>query len=385
MQQYDIVVVGGGMVGAAIACGFAMQQRKVAMIDPSTPAAFDPHSRPDLRLSAFSLGSERLLRELGAWPFIEKMRLTPYIGLQTWEAGQTDKLKFDCHEVGQDHLGYMIENRIVQLALWQRCRELGVTLLPWNDWQLTQTPTHATLTYQQQSIRALLVVGADGAKSTVRQQTGLGITGWDYRQRCLSINVKFAKAPERITWQEFYPSGPRALLPLYDDYGTLIWYDQSARIKSLQGLKADALKTQIQAAFPALEGEFELLDWANFALVRRHVHQYFKGRVVLAGDSAHTIHPLAGQGVNIGFKDVATLLRIFKEHSLNEPFETLLVKYQRQRKCDNLLMQSAMDLFYKGFSHPHSLVKTIRRAGIIVAEHAGVAKTKALRYALGIN
>lgn len=385
MQQYDIVVVGGGMVGAAIACGFAMQQRKVAMIDPSTPAEFDPKANPDLRLSAFSLGSEQLLRELGAWPLIEKMRLTPYKGLQTWEAGQTDKLKFDSLEVGQDHLGYMIENRIVQLALWQRCQELGVTILPWRDWQLTQEQTHATISYQQQEINALLVVGTDGANSAVREQMGLGITGWDYRQRCLSINVKFAKAPERITWQEFYPTGPRALLPLFDDYGTLIWYDQSARIKSLQCLNASALKTQIQAAFPALESDFELLDWANFALVRRHVHHYFKGRVVLAGDSAHTIHPLAGQGVNIGFKDVAALLRVFNSHPLTQPFEALLTKYQRQRKADNLLMQSAMDLFYKGFSHPHPLIKTARRAGIIFAQNAGVFKTKALRYALGIN
>lgn len=385
MQQYDIVVIGGGMVGAAIACGFAMQQRKVAMIDPSTPSAFDPHTPPDLRLSAFSLGSERLLRELGAWPLIQRMRLTPYTGLQTWEAGQTDKLKFDCHDVGQDHLGHMIENRLVQFALWQRCNELGVSILPWNDWQLTQLQSHATITYQQQSIEALLVVGADGANSEVRQQTGIGVTGWDYRQRCLSINVEFATAPERITWQEFYPTGPRALLPLFDNYGTLIWYDQNTRVKVLQQLKADALKAHIQAAFPALEGEFELLDWASFALVRRHVHQYFKGRVVLAGDSAHTIHPLAGQGVNIGFKDVAALLQVFDAHSLNEPFEALLAKYQCRRKCDNLLMQSAMDLFYKGFSHPHPLIKTIRRAGIMMAEHSGVLKTRALRYALGIH
>ncbi|MFM2486311.1 FAD-dependent monooxygenase [Celerinatantimonas yamalensis] len=384
MKKFDAIVIGGGMVGAATACGLAMQQQRVAMIDPVSPAPFDPSLDPDLRLSAFSLASGKLLQQLGAWPLIEQMRLTPYTELQTWESGMTQRLTFDCEQINQPQLGWMIENRLVQLALWQRCEQLGVAIFPWQDWQLDQS--HSEFVSVQsggEQLMGKLVVGADGANSRVRQQAGIGVSGWDYRQRCLSMNVKFTTPISSVTWQEFHPSGPRALLPLYDNYGALIWYDKSATIKQLQKLSAANLKAQIEKAFPKLESDFELLDWASFPLVRRHAQRYIQGRIILAGDSAHTIHPLAGQGVNIGFKDVAQLLKLAHEYE-GQNVSVWGGQYQRCRKADNLMMQSTMDLLYKSFSHPHPAVAAVRKLGLQLAQNSGALKKQALRYAVGV-
>ncbi|MFM2482211.1 FAD-dependent monooxygenase [Celerinatantimonas sp. YJH-8] len=387
MKQYDVIIAGGGMIGAALACGLASQGMSIALLEPSQPTAFDVNSVPDLRLSAFNLASEQLLRKLGAWPAIEAMRLTPYSGLQTWEVGMVQRVDFQASTIGQDHLGYMIENRVVQLALWQCFEGLAIDLFPWQDWQLQSCSDGVVIHCQEQPLQGRLMIGADGAHSQVREQSGIGITGWNYRQRCLSINIKLDAPLQEVTWQEFHPEGPRAFLPLMAPYATLIWYDTPQRILQLQRLSAAQLKQQIIAGFPALPGDFELLNWASFPLTRQHAHHYGAGRVILAGDAAHTIHPLAGQGVNIGFKDVSLLLELLEKVSLDdyESVSRMLRRYQRVRQADNLLMQSAMDVLYKSFSHSHPMVGKLRRWGLSLAEHSGVLKRQALRYAVGLK
>lgn len=373
------------MVGASLACGLAMQGLNVAILEPHPPAAFSAGSQPDLRLSAFSLGSEKLLRQLGVWNNIEAMRLTPYTGLETWEAGMDEKVHFDCEEINADHLGYMIENRVVQLALWQRFNELGVTVFDWRDWKLQSRENDVRVQCGDQSLFGKLLIGADGANSQVRQQTGIGISGWDYRQHCLSINVKLEEPAPSVTWQEFHPSGPRALLPLFDSYAALIWYDQCARVNQLKNLSPESLKLRIKQSFPPLPCDFEVLNWSSFPLTRRHAHHYHSGRVVLAGDAAHTIHPLAGQGVNIGFKDVILMLQLCEQHGLNKHPDVWFGQYQRQRKLDNLMMQSIMDLFYKAFSTQNDCISKLRRIGLVAAQHGGPIKRQALRYAVGLS
>lgn len=385
VNSFDLVVVGGGMVGAAAACGLAMIGYQVAMLDPIIPEPFKSNSHLDLRVSALSLASESLLRRLGAWEQINSMRLNPYSRLQTWEAGMDDRVCFNAEQIGKTYLGYMIENRLVQLALWQRCQQLGVEILNWKTWQLRLSSDHVVIVQDGKQLKTRLLVGSDGADSRVREQSGIGISGWQYRQHCLSVNVKMDRPLPPVTWQEFHLSGPRALLPLADGHASLIWYDSPEVIDLLCSSGGTQLKKRILAAFPPLPGDFNPLQWGSFALVRHHAQRYWQQRVVLCGDAAHTIHPLAGQGVNIGFKDVALLLQVLKGVDLSRDLTFELDHYQRLRMIDNLLMQSSIDLLYKTFSHPHGWIKAMRQAALKLVGHSGTVRRHLLYYATWLD
>ena len=226
------------------------------------------------------------------------------------------------------------------------------------------------------------VVGADGANSVVRQQANIGVTAWDYRQHCMLINVETELPQQDITWQQFTPSGPRSFLPLCGNQGSLVWYDSPKRVKQLMNMSHVQLRNEIVSVFPRELGDIKVLQTGSFPLTRRHAQQYHKNGCVLVGDSAHTINPLAGQGVNLGFKDVAALLDITAEQ--DELTTDLLRKYERCRRGDNLLMQSGMDFFYKTFSNDLMPLKVVRNAVLKVAENSGPIKQQVLKYALGL-
>jgi 2-octaprenyl-3-methyl-6-methoxy-1,4-benzoquinol hydroxylase len=197
------------------------------------------------------------------------------------------------------------------------------------------------------------------------------------------INVETEKPQQDITWQWFTPTGPRSFLPLKGNQGSLVWYDSPKRIRLLSAMSTTALENEIATHFPKELGDVKVLQSGSFPLVRRHAQSYFKNRCILVGDSAHTINPLAGQGVNLGFKDVAVLLEV-----LNQPdwkSEQNLRQYEKRRRLDNLVMQSGMDLFYKTFSNDISAIKLARNTVLKLANNAGPLKEKVLRYALGFN
>ena len=239
-------------------------------------------------------------------------------------------------------------------------------------------------------LSAKWVVGADGANSAVRQQAGIGITAWDYRQHCMLINVETELPQQDITWQQFLPSGPRSFLPLCSfssgdqevGQGSLVWYDSPSRIKQLSAMSPDKLRNEVLANFPAELGDIKVLNSGSFPLTRRHAQSYFKNNCILVGDSAHTINPLAGQGVNLGFKDVAALLDVTKEKG--ELNHSVARRYEVMRRGDNLVMQSGMDFFYKTFSNDIGPLKFVRNAALKLAENSGPIKAQVLKYALGL-
>lgn len=381
--SFDVLVIGGGMVGSAAACALAAQGRKVALIESRPPQPFERQQPIDLRVSAISPASQALLTALGAWAEIRGMRLCPYKELHTWEQDNT-KLQFSADELGRDVLGHIIENRVIQLALWQACQQAGVVMFDSQSWQYQQTDQGVRLSWEGGVIHASLLIGADGAHSQVRHMAGIGIQGWDYAQHCLSVNVRMESPQQQITWQKFFPSGPRALLPLPDRQAALVWYDAPQTIAQLSKLPPEELKRAIVDAFPPLPGDIHIQNHASFPLTRRHANRYVQGRVALVGDAAHTINPLAGQGVNLGFKDVQVLADCLS--GVDEPEQLLkaLERYQRRRRPDNLLMQSAMDAFYLTFSNQQPVVKSLRNLGLTVAQHSGPIKREVLRYALGL-
>jgi 2-octaprenyl-3-methyl-6-methoxy-1,4-benzoquinol hydroxylase len=387
-QKWDVTVVGGGMVGAALASGLAAQGFKVAVLEQQEPAEFDASSNPDVRISAIGAASVALLKQLDVWPLIQRMRCTPYRKLETWE-WHTAQVSFDAQSLGLPELGYMVENSVLQRALWQRLQQQGVELIsparlqamqPGNGgWQLTLENGDRLLTK--------LVVGADGANSQVRQLAGMGIRGWNYAQSCMLISVRCEQDAGDCTWQQFTPDGPRAFLPLFDRWASLVWYDNPAKIRQLQAMNMAQLGQQIATHFPARLGKVTPVSAGSFPLVRRHATRYVLPGLALVGDAAHTINPLAGQGVNLGYRDVDALIDTLvasRDRAEDWASEGVLKRYQRKRQKDNLLMQSGMDLFYFAFSTPVAPLRIVRNLGLMVAERSGVLKRQALKYALGL-
>lgn len=384
MDNYDIVVVGGGMVGAATAVGFAQQGRKVALVEGHAPSAFDNQQAMDLRVSAISHTSVELLDALCSWESIKSMRVCPYSELETWEQPQ-GRIHFDANEVELEQLGYIVENRVIQLGLWQECANRSHIEMICPDTLDSISGTAVKLT-SGRVLNAKLIVGADGANSNVREQAKIGITAWDYRQHCMLINVETERPQQPITWQWFTPSGPRSFLPLQGNQASLVWYDSPQRIRELSHLNPEQLRQQVLSHFPSRLGDIRVIDHGAFPLVRRHAQSYASGNCVLVGDAAHTINPLAGQGVNLGFKDVACLLKELDGVVLDD-IEALakgLARYGKTRHVDNLLMQTAMDVFYKGFSNELTPVKFARNLALLVADKSGPIKKQALKYALGM-
>jgi len=388
-QPTEVAVIGAGMVGAAIALGLAQNGFQVSVIEHAPPAEFDPASPPDVRISAISAASVALLKQLGVWDEILGMRAHAWRRLETWE-WEASHVAFDASELKLPELGFMVENQVLQRALWQAlAQHPGVTLhCPAALTQMHRRNDVHELTFEDGSIlEAKLVIGADGANSRIREWAGIGIHAWNYPQSCLLISVRCANDPGDSTWQQFTPDGPRAFLPLYDNWASLVWYDKPARIRQLQSMSMEQLGREIALHFPQRVGNVTPQACGAFQLTRRHALRYAQPGLALVGDAAHTIHPLAGQGVNLGYRDVDALLDVLvRARSHGEPWASydVLRRYQMRRQGDNFLMQSGMDLFYAGFSNDLPPVKLLRNIGLMAAERAGVLKRQALKYALGL-
>ncbi|WP_076543111.1 FAD-dependent monooxygenase [Shewanella sp. UCD-KL21] len=399
--EHDVVIVGGGMVGAAVAVGLGQLGLNVAMIEAFAPKAYLPEQPLDLRVSAISVASEQLLERLGVMEQLRTMRHVAYKGLETWELDDCIT-RFHADQINETHLGYFFENRLIQLSLWQQidamdnvhcyCPDSVASFerieMSNSDVKSLSQGIKATLKSGVE-LHASLLVGADGANSQVRQWAGIGITGWDYAQSAMLINVETDTAQQDITWQQFTPQGPRSLLPLPGNNASLVWYDSNSRIKQLMQLNHKQLAEQIRAHFPSrLEPSFTVIDRGSFPLTRRHAQDYCQDNIVILGDAAHTINPLAGQGVNIGFKDVDVLIATIADAVGNDkPWWTAscLKQYQCQRYSDNLLMMSAMDAFYAGFSNDLLPIKLLRNGLLKLANHDNPIKQKVLKYALGLS
>ncbi|WP_416305015.1 FAD-dependent oxidoreductase [Neptunicella sp. SCSIO 80796] len=388
MQQYDILVVGGGMIGATVALGLAKAGNSVAVIEARLPKPYEPEQSPDLRVSAISLASEQLLATLGAWANIENTRLCPYRHLAVWE-DRAMRTNFSAADLAIDHLGHIIENRLVQAGVidaLKACTNATVINAEVSRFDFNQRPT-LYLT-DQSVLQADWLIGADGANSAVRTAAEIGVTGWQYKQQALGINIKTDGEQQDITWQQFTPDGPLAFLPLYDGFASLVWYHNADQIQYLQQLSHQQLKKEIQKTFPSELVNFDILQVASFALNRMHANRYYQGRVLLIGDAAHTINPLAGQGVNLGFKDISCLLELIDKNGMpgtEADINNLFDAYQRGRRHDNLLMSNGMDLLYKTFSNDIVPLKWLRNSVLGATNKIAPMKRQMMKYALGLS
>ena len=384
MKKNKVIVVGGGMVGAATAVKLAQQGRDVTIIEKHLIDADDILSsyKVDIRISAINRFSENLLDELGAMPLLRQNRIDPYQQLEAYQQ-QGENLLFDCHDIGETHLGHLIENSLIQASLWQQFSQYGIEVIEQTTpvTEISQESDSITLHYGDTQYTADLVVAADGGQSQLRSKAGLGVTGWQYGQHCMGVLIKL-DAPQQVkTWQQFTPTGPVAFLPMQAPYANLICYHNASVLNRWNKLPTEQLKAQLIAHFPELPGEFELLEHAVFPLARQHANDYSQGRLVLVGDSAHTINPLAGQGVNLGFQDVVALAEVLAGHD-DVGQHAVLKQYEKKRRRANLLMMSMMDACYFGFSNELQPLSWARSKFLKLANNIGPAKNWVLKYAI---
>jgi 3-demethoxyubiquinol 3-hydroxylase len=402
VKKFDCIIVGGGMVGAASALSLAQLGLSVAVVEQYQPQEFSPEQALDLRVSAISLASQNLLEQLGAWQQIIQWRSCSYQQLAVWEK-QFAYTEFNAKEIAQAHLGHMIENRLLQLSLWQQIKQAKNICLfcPETLKSYQQQEQHIEVLLGDMVIHTRLLIAADGANSKVRQLANIGVTGWNYQQSAMLINVQTQLAQQSITWQQFLPTGPVAMLPMptvlpannsdsasYNGCASLVWYHHRDEIKRLSALSNKQLQDEVHRAFPPKLGKIAVVSKAAFPLTRRHANSYQKGQVILLGDAAHTINPLAGQGVNLGFKDVMALQTVIAEAIGNGELwyqPHVLRRYEKKRRADNLLMMTAMDSLYNAFSHPSTLVKTLRNSVFFMINRTPMLKSKVLRHACGLE
>jgi 2-octaprenylphenol hydroxylase len=353
--DFDLVVVGGGAVGATLAA-LAVQRAglpaaRVAVIEREIPPRWEPGGAYDLRVFALSRASARVLAAAGAWDAIESARVSPYECMRVWRGEAdprgADALVFDAAELAEPNLGHIVEHRLIQSALFAALERLGVERLTSELSDFTLQDSAVDLAVGPRRVSARLVVGADGGRSRVRDLAGLGATGRDYGQRALIAEVATARPHERTAWQRFLGHGTLAFLPLANGHSSIVWSLPEALARELEQTETSAFDAELTAALRGALGEARLVSRrVTVPLATQSAAQYVTERCALAGDAAHTVHPLAGQGVNLGLLDVAALADALAEAQADgEDCGALRIlrRYERERRPANELMNAALD------------------------------------------
>ncbi|GLJ08108.1 hypothetical protein SUGI_0081450 [Cryptomeria japonica] len=456
-KEYDIAIVGGGMVGAAVGCGLASlpltKALKIAIIDSNPTLGvkkiFPKDDIPDPRVSTITPATVSFFKDIGAWEHVQECRHAPFDKMQVWDYTGWGYTRYNARDVGKQVLGYVVENKVLHNALLLCLQDKGYAemiypakvksvLSPSNSQSMlksnstgqadnnntlsasSEDPLNSNFPHSLAKVKlddgsclyARLVVGADGGRSQVRSMTGFQTSGWDYKQHALICTVEL-ETENQTAWQRFLPTGPLALLPMGKKFSNIVWSttpEQAAQLKGMtqnefvhevnRALQHDCgphLLSQISGVLdstPSISEIFQVpprvtglsTERMSFPLSLMHARSYASNRVVLVGDAAHTVHPLAGQGVNLGFGDAAELVRILNEGILtgSDIGEiSLLKKYERERKLVNLPMMAILDGFQRIFSADFGPVNMLRAAAFSGVQFLGPLKRQVMSYAMG--
>lgn len=390
-NNFDVIVVGGGMVGATLAAALGGSGLKTAVVETGEqPTAVAVDADFDLRISSLNLAAVRLLSDIGAWPLIPEARRCAFRRIEAWDEHDRGGIHFDAQELDLPEFGYFVENRLLSHAVWQRLEALlNVSLFTATGPVALRTDSdQAELELSSgEALTAGLVVGADGATSTIRDLARIETVDHDYQQRALIINVTTRLPQQDVSWQRFTADGPQAMLPLPGHRASLVWYGTPEQTRELEQLDDAALKEAIERDFPPrLGGIDSVLGRGSFPIRRRHARRYVTERVALVGDAAHVIHPLAGQGLNLGLQDAATLateLTAAKARGGDPGDRHVLSRYARRRRPQVQAMIAATEGFHRIFTGPAPL----RLAGNValgLADRLTPGKRLMMRIALGL-
>lgn len=414
-QQFDLVIVGAGMIGAALAASLlsaqVSQQRdlRIALLDSAAQASL-LRTLPELadeqalsvsgyepRVSALTQSSLALLQELGAWQYVQTQRVQAYQHMQVWDELGTGQVHFDAAELHSESLGCIVENQNLVQALHRvLAAEAKVQGFYGQKIEsLSRQGLGSSLRLSDgQILETKLLVAADGANSFVRQRLGFETREWDYGHQAIVATVAMAQSHQATAWQRFSEQGPLALLPLRgkgqdgQGYCSIVWSQQTERARELMALDdAEFMAALTRASEGRLGAVQAVSERFSYPLRQRHAKTYVKPGAVLVGDAAHTIHPLAGQGVNQGFKDVVSLTEVLskaKAQGVPLGHEYILKRYQRQRQGDNLMMMASMEGFKQLFGSASPALRLLRNTGMAWLNDQQFLKTQLARKAMGL-
>ncbi|MDH1236973.1 2-octaprenyl-3-methyl-6-methoxy-1,4-benzoquinol hydroxylase [Stutzerimonas stutzeri] len=397
-MQADLIIVGAGMVGSTLALALEGSGLDILLLDasPLEAADFDPQGGFEPRVSALSAASQRIFERLGAWPGMSARRVSPYTDMHVWDGSGTGQIHFSAETVHAEVLGHIVENRVVQDALLETMqrrggqRLLGAARLE----RLERTPQGWQLTLDDgRQLNAPLLVAADGANSAVRRLAGCETREWDYLHQAIVTSVRCSEPHQRTAWQRFTDDGPLAFLPLERDgdqhWCSIVWSVTELEARRLMALDDVAFRAALGRAFEQRLGEVEEVDpRLCIPLRQRHAKRYVQPGLALIGDAAHTIHPLAGQGVNLGLLDAAVLAEVIEAAmARGERPEDIRVlsRFERRRMPHNLAMMAAMEGFERLFQADPLPLRWLRNTGLKAVQALPEAKALFVRQALGLS
>ena len=393
MQSVDVAIVGGGMVGLAVACGLQGSGLRVAVLEQREPQPLAADAAPALRVSAINAASEKLLTRLGVWSDIVARRASCYHGMEVWDKDSFGRIEFDDQSMGYSHLGHIVENTVIHYALWQKAQQSSdITLMaPAELQQVAWGENEAFLTLKDGAmLTARLVIGADGANSWLRNKADIPLTFWDYRHHALVATIRTEEAHGAVARQAFHGEGILAFLPLSDPHlCSIVWSLAPQEAGRMQQASDEQFNQALNIAFDNRLGLCRVESERQvFPLTGRYARQFAAHRLALVGDAAHTIHPLAGQGVNLGFMDAAELVDELKRlHRQGKDIGQYLYlrRYERSRKHSAALMLAGMQGFRELFAGTHPAKKLLRDMGLKLADTLPGVKPQLLRQAMGLN
>lgn len=395
-KQYDVVVAGAGVVGLAMTSSLARLPQsaslRITLIDAAEPALPPSAADVDLRVSAIAAGSMKMLAELGVRQLID-VRSCPYHDMRVWDANGDalggDALHFSAAEVALQELGFIVEDSVLRHALYSTLQEFDVELrFGAGIAAVNRSGQELDIELQDGSrLTSDLLIAADGARSAVRNQLGIAVDGWDYPQAALVTHARCEHPHQHTAWQRFLADGPIALLPLADGRVSIVWSTTPEQARAMCDADPDELSAQLTAASDAVLGTLTVsAPRASFPLRAQHAKQYVQRSVALIGDAAHTVHPLAGQGANLGLADAAALARTIGlaladgEHPGDLP---VLRRYERERRGANTAMLQFIDGLNRLFATGSGL-SSLRRSGMRLFNSSELLKQRAMQVAIGL-
>ncbi len=393
-DRVDVGIVGGGMVGAGLACALASAGLRVALIDRETQDS-QTATAYDGRASAIAFGSSQVLKGIGVWDHMAD-DVSPIRDIRVVDGHVLDGisplfLHYDHTEIGDQPFGYIVENRATRVALHKRCTELETLSVyaPVKVTSVTAGPGFSTIGFEdREPIQAAVVIAADGKFSTLRDWMGIKVTGWRYDQTSIVCTVKHALPHDGVAVELFLPSGPFAMLPMTGDRSNIVWSERSDLARGYAALDDDAFLGELKTRFGDWLGEIELVG-PRFAypLSLQHAETYIGDRFAMVGDAAHAIHPIAGQGLNMGLRDIAAMAEVLvdaKRLGLDLGAPDVLRRYEKWRRFDNVLLAAVTDALTRLFSNDIPPLRLARDIGLALVNKTPPARKFLMRHAMGV-